>query len=160
MQFQLFTILLALGLISQAAALNCYATLDLCNQECGNGEFPCSETSGAPANAPYCYQKEDMGKAKNEALSSAEPHKRPNAKAVIAIIIPLEELIMQAIPERPVIARIVPCDGQELWRDVQFVEQLNTNSARFSPECGPLISVKEAHLAFQTRGRSNDQCYP
>jgi hypothetical protein len=32
----------------------------------------------------------------------------------------LEELVMQAITERPVIARIVSCDGQELWRDVQF----------------------------------------
>ncbi|PYI02934.1 hypothetical protein BO78DRAFT_422094 [Aspergillus sclerotiicarbonarius CBS 121057] len=49
MQFQLSTILLALGLVSQAAALNCYATLDICNWQCGDGEFPCSETSGAPA---------------------------------------------------------------------------------------------------------------
>ncbi|GKZ63697.1 hypothetical protein AnigIFM49718_006227, partial [Aspergillus niger] len=37
------------------------------------------------------------------------------------------ELIVKAIAERPIIACIVPCDGQELWRDVQFVKHIQHN---------------------------------
>lgn len=59
-----------------------------------------------------------MGKTRNEAVSSTEPHKRSNAKLVVFIVILLEELRMKTVAESSIVGSIIPCDGDELWRDV------------------------------------------